>query len=97
MVASLQGLLVHFTIVVQTMARVEPFIESGELPFDISQGFLQTFKQLFQGLDRVEVRMNELYERLLGDGSPTVQDELRQRFETYLKAKIGTRDPKMSG
>ncbi|MDF9408590.1 MAG: hypothetical protein A4E52_01653 [Pelotomaculum sp. PtaB.Bin013] len=57
------------------------------LPIDIK--LVQAIKELLQGIERIEITMDDLTE-MAGNGSPLTVEEVRQRLEKLLKDRIGS-------
>ncbi|MBB6451617.1 hypothetical protein HNQ94_000038 [Salirhabdus euzebyi] len=67
---------------------INEFIEQGNFSLPIDVQLIQTIKELLQGIEKVEISFNDL-EKMLANGSPLTVDEVRSRFESMLKNKIG--------
>jgi len=73
---------------------IKDFIKRGDLPEVISPKLIQAIKDVLKGLERVSMRQEELIEALNKTGLPVTPNELRERFETYLKAIIAGKEEK---
>ncbi len=74
-------------------ARVQAFIEKGELPDALDDDFIQALRNVLQGLAKVTVTSGELREALLSGGAPATLDDLRKRFERFLEEKTRGKEP----
>ena len=68
------------------------FTAAKELPDDITQEFLAAIQQALSGLSKVQVRLDDLRDKLFPDGSPATLDELRKRFNEYIEQLLKGRD-----
>jgi hypothetical protein len=68
------------------------FTAAKELPDDITQEFLAAIQQALSGLSKVQVRLDDLRDKLFPDGSPATPDELRKRFNEYIEQLLKGRD-----
>ena len=71
---------------------VNEFLAKRELPESLGQGFIQALQDVLSGLDKVVVGMDELKAALLVGGMPATQEEIKRRFEGYLKEQTKGRD-----
>jgi hypothetical protein len=71
---------------------VAAFVSEKALPADITDAFIRAIDTALVGLKKRTVKPKEFADAILGDGSPLKPDELRERFETWLKTQIGTDD-----
>lgn len=71
---------------------VENFLQSKNLPDEVSGTFVETVQELLSGLYKIPVKMDELKDALFKDGSPLKPEELKERFATYMKNKLETRE-----
>jgi hypothetical protein len=72
---------------------VNKLLAEQKLPAEITDTFLQAINSALKGLRRKIVKPSEFAKQIMGDGTPLKQDELRARFETWLKAQMGDDDP----
>ncbi|MEW6636874.1 MAG: DUF6079 family protein [Actinomycetota bacterium] len=72
---------------------VQEFLGSRTLPEPLSKEFIAAVGEALGGLERVTVRTGELKAALLDGGSPATPDELRRRFERFLRERIRGEDP----
>jgi hypothetical protein len=71
---------------------VTKFLADKALPAEITDAFINAINTALMGLKRRAVKRDELADAILGDGSPLKPDELRERFEAWLKSQIGSDD-----
>lgn len=71
---------------------VNDFITAQSLPAEITPAFLNAINTVLSGLKRKVVKASDLANSLLGTGTPLKPAEVREKFETWLKAQIGTDD-----
>ena len=67
--------------------RVEEFKDKGTLPEDLDSEFVSAVRQLLSDMKRVDVTAADIRDALLEGGSPCTVDELRARFERFLRQK----------
>jgi hypothetical protein len=63
---------------------VEDFMSAGELPDELSPGFIGALKEVLSGLIKIPVSVRALQEALLAGGSPATVEELKKRFDELL-------------
>ncbi|GGA50458.1 hypothetical protein GCM10007416_24510 [Kroppenstedtia guangzhouensis] len=68
---------------------IRRLIEEKEWTFPIEEKLIQAIQELLQGIDRVEISMDQV-KAMMGDGSPLTIDELRNRFERMLQEQVGS-------
>jgi hypothetical protein len=73
---------------------VEDFLNERKLPEELDNDFIQALQEVFSGLEKVEVRGEQLRKALLSGGSPATIDELKDRFGNFL---VGLSKGKDSG
>lgn len=66
---------------------VSEFLAKQELPESLSQGFIQALQTVLSGLDKVVLSIEEVKGALLEGGMPATQDEIKRRFEEYVKSR----------
>ena len=71
---------------------VTKFMADGKLPDDVTDAFISAINTVLSGLKRKTVKSKDFAAEVIGDGTPLKADELRERFETWLKAQIGNDD-----
>ena len=73
---------------------VEEFKGKKKLPDEITDQFIQTFQDIFSGLEKVSVSEGDL-KRIFGSvGTPLTVEEFRRKFEEYLQSLIKNKDTK---
>ena len=73
--------------------EVNKLIGFQKLPDEITDTFLQAINTALKGIKRKNLTASTFASQVLGDGTPLKPDELRQKFETWLKAQVGDDDP----
>jgi succinate dehydrogenase flavin-adding protein (antitoxin of CptAB toxin-antitoxin module) len=63
---------------------INEFVNSGELPEPIEQEFLGPVQELLSGLEKVVVKIDDIRDALLANGSPMTVEEMKDRFDAYL-------------
>jgi hypothetical protein len=63
---------------------VDAFLQSRELPGNISQDFIQALQEVLSALIKVEITTKHLRAALLAGGSPVTPVEMKKRFDAYL-------------
>jgi hypothetical protein len=71
---------------------VEAFLQSKNLPDEVSGTFVETLQDLLSGLYKIPVDIEELKAALFKDGSPLKPEELKERFNTYMQNKLESRE-----
>jgi hypothetical protein len=71
---------------------IQEFLSSKSLPDEVSGSFVETVQQLLSGLYKIPVDMEELKMALFTDGSPLQPEELEERFQHFVKLKLGTKE-----
>ena len=69
---------------------VDSFISAKSLPAEISDPFINAINTVLNGLKRKTVKAQEFAKQVVGDGTPLKPAEVREKFEAWLKAQIGT-------
>ncbi|KGX84852.1 DUF6079 family protein [Pontibacillus litoralis] len=67
---------------------INELIKSGSLSLPIDVRLIQVIKKLFQGIEKVEISINDLKD-MLANGSPLTVGEVRDRFEIMLRKHAG--------
>lgn len=67
---------------------VNEFLNQGSFSLPIDVKLIQIIKELFQGIEKVEVSIDELKEAF-ANGSPLTVNEVRNRFEAMLREQVG--------
>jgi hypothetical protein len=71
---------------------VSEFLAKRALPESLSQGFIQSLQDVLSGLDKVVLSIEAVKGALLEGGMPATQEEIKRRFEAYLKEQTKGRD-----
>jgi energy-coupling factor transporter ATP-binding protein EcfA2 len=71
---------------------VSEFLAKRALPEALSQGFIQSLQDVLSGLDKVVLSIEAVKGALLEGGMPATQEEIKRRFEAYLKEQTKGRD-----
>jgi len=71
---------------------IEEFLSSKSLPDEVSGAFVETVQELLSGLYKIPVDMEELKRALFTDGSPMQPEELEERFQNFVKTKLGSKE-----
>jgi hypothetical protein len=66
---------------------VESLLSKQGLPDELSKDLINALKEIFSGLVKIEVKIDEMKSALLAGGSPVTLDELKKRFEDYMTEK----------
>ena len=68
---------------------IEQFVQDGKFSSPVDLKLVQTLKDLFEGIRKVELSVDQLVQ-MAGNGHPLTVDELRSRFEEMIRNHIGT-------
>lgn len=71
---------------------VSEFLAKQVLPESLSLGFIQALQDVLSGLDKVVLSIEAVKGALLEGGMPATQEEIKRRFEAYLKEQTKGRD-----
>jgi len=66
---------------------VDSIIANKALPDELPKELIKALSDLFSGLDKIELKMQELKAALIKGGAPVTLDELKSRFDDYLAEK----------
>jgi len=73
---------------------VDDFIASQQLPAQINDAFVNVMNTALRGLKRKAVKATAFAKQVMGDGTvPLKAEEMRQRFEKWLKDQLGADQP----
>jgi vacuolar-type H+-ATPase subunit D/Vma8 len=64
---------------------IDEFLQSKVLPNPLTNEFISAVQEVLSGLKKVEVKTADLQTALLTGGSPCTMDEMKKRFDEYLK------------
>jgi hypothetical protein len=70
------------------------FISTKQLPEDLSSTFIRSLQDLFSGLEKVDITLDDLKQALLEKGTPCTVDEFEKRFAEYIAKLIKGRERK---
>jgi hypothetical protein len=73
--------------------RVDEFLKSRTLPQDLDAEWVRIIGEALRGLKRKSYKANDFAKAVLGDGAPLKVDELRERFEKWLKEQTSQDSP----
>jgi hypothetical protein len=67
---------------------IQELLSRGEFNLPIDYKLLQAIQLLLQGIEKVEIKQEEL-KYMMGNGSPMTIEDVRRRFEELIKKKVG--------
>ena len=67
---------------------IDEFLSQNMLPDEISDIFVDALNEVFTGLEKATLNVEELKEYLQKGGTPCTQNDLEYRFTKYLEGKI---------
>jgi hypothetical protein len=73
---------------------IQEFITTKQLPDDLSSTFIRSLQDLFSGLEKVSITLEDLKQALLEKGTPCTVDELEKRFAEYVATLTKGRERK---
>jgi hypothetical protein len=73
--------------------EINKLIGSRKLPDEITDTFLQAINTALKGIKRKTLSASSFASQVLGDGTPLKPEELRHKFESWLKSQVGDDDP----
>jgi hypothetical protein len=76
---------------------IEQYLAARDAP--LADDFVQIVNRALRGIQKVSLNVDDLLEALSAGGFPCTEDDLRQRFETFLRAKMrgyDTRNTRLS-
>lgn len=68
--------------------QIDQFVQEGKFSSPVNLKLIQTLKELFEGIHKIELSVEQLVQ-MAGNGNPLTVDELRNRFEALVKDSIG--------
>ncbi len=71
---------------------IDDFLAAKVLPSDISDAYINTMNECFKGVKKKAVKASDFAKKIAGDGAPLKVEELRARFEAWLKEQVGSDD-----
>lgn len=72
---------------------VDGFVKRRSLPDDLDQDFIHALQEVLSGLTKVTVKIGDLRDALIADGSPATLAEMRKRFEELLDGLTKGKEP----
>jgi hypothetical protein len=69
------------------------FIQNKELPENIEDDFVETIKEVLSGLEKLEIKIEDLKNAMTDSGTPCKPEEFKDRFDKYLATKMKGKDP----
>jgi glutaredoxin len=73
--------------------EISKLIGNRKLPDEVTDTFLQAVNTALKGIKRKNLTAAAFASQVLGDGTPLKPEELRQKFDTWIKSQIGDDDP----
>jgi hypothetical protein len=71
---------------------VDGFIKAKALPDPVAADFAAAVQEALSGLEKINVRGDDIRQALLQGGSPATPDDLRKRFEAFLNDRCKGKD-----
>ena len=71
---------------------IEAFLASRTLPAPLTQEFANAVQEALSGLEKIEVKGDEIKQALLQGGSPATPDDLRKRFDALISDRSKGKD-----
>ena len=71
---------------------IEAFLKSRKLPETMTTEFADAVQEALSGLEKIEVKGDEIKHALLQGGSPATPDDLRKRFDTFMNERCKGKD-----
>ena len=72
---------------------VADFVQTGRLPDDVGDDFVQALQDVLSGLEKVSVTTESLRAALLAGGAPAKPEEMKQRFGAYVDGLVKGKTP----
>jgi len=76
----------------ESQKLISDFLSAQVLPAQISDEFITTMNDCFKGVKKKSIKTSEFAKKIAGDGAPLKVEELRARFESWIKDQIGSDD-----
>lgn len=70
---------------------ISTLIKDGKFDLPIDKDLVNIIKELFQGIEKVEISVDEL-KNVMGNGNPLTFDDVRERFVSFINNKISAVD-----
>jgi len=77
----------------EVQERIAAFIETQAFPDDLGDDFVQSVAEVLSSLSKVTAHVADIRQALLAGGSPVTPEELRKRFEGYIKGITKGKEP----
>lgn len=71
---------------------IDAFLASRTLPAPLTQEFANAVQEALSGLEKIEVKSDEIKQALLQGGSPATPDDLRKRFDALISDRSKGKD-----
>ncbi|HHG5111179.1 TPA: DUF6079 family protein [Pseudomonas aeruginosa] len=71
---------------------IDAFLASRTLPEPLTQEFANAVQEALSGLEKIEVKSDEIKQALLQGGSPATPDDLRKRFDALISDRSKGKD-----
>ncbi len=71
---------------------IDAFLASRTLPTPLTQEFANAVQEALSGLEKIEVKGDEIKQALLQGGSPATPDDLRKRFDALISDRSKGKD-----
>lgn len=71
---------------------IDAFLASRTLPAPLTQEFANAVQEALSGLEKIEVKGDEIKQALLQGGSPATPDDLRKRFDALISDRSKGKD-----
>ncbi|MFJ1300293.1 DUF6079 family protein [Pseudomonadota bacterium AL_CKDN230030165-1A_HGKHYDSX7] len=71
---------------------IDAFLASRALPSPLTQEFANAVQEALSGLEKIEVKSDEIKQALLQGGSPATPDDLRKRFDALISDRSKGKD-----
>ena len=69
----------------ESQEQILRFVETQMLPEDLGDDFVHAVAEVLSSLTKVTAHVADIRQALLAGGSPVTPEELRKRFEDYIK------------
>ncbi len=71
---------------------IDAFLSTRTLPAPLTQEFASAVQEALSGLEKIEVKSDEIKQALLQGGSPATPDDLRKRFDALISDRSKGKD-----
>jgi len=76
----------------ESQKLISDFLSAQVLPAQISDEFITTMNDCFKGVKKKSIKTSDFAKKIAGDGAPLKVEELRARFERWIKEQVGSDD-----